>query len=137
MQVDLLCQLALAKPPLAQNDQTWHCSYLAARMFFEHRHDYTSREMPWPFDSDFGPDLNRSESRLAPARTEVRNGGRIITAARVFTQPGSESDIQAMSARCPVCAKADTARLYEYTLKVGAGRLANIVRSRLVTSWTL
>jgi hypothetical protein len=45
-------------------------------MFFAHRHDYTSREMPWPFNSVFGPDLNRSESRLAPARTEVRNGSK-------------------------------------------------------------
>src|SRR5262245_52893309 len=34
--------------------------------FSQHRHDYTSREMPWPFDSDFRLDLNRSESRWLP-----------------------------------------------------------------------
>jgi hypothetical protein len=51
-------------------------------MLFEHRHDYTSREMPWPFDSDFGPDLNRSESRLAPRGLKSEMGlGRVKTQA--------------------------------------------------------
>src|SRR6188472_3542400 len=53
--------------------------------------------------------------------TEPKIPGAVIP-RRVFTQPGSRQVIPAMSARCPVCPKADTAGPnYEYTSLAACG----------------
>src|SRR5262245_28391991 len=74
-------------------------------MFFRHRHDYTSWEMPWPFNSDFGPNLNRSESRWLPDGLKSDGQARSFGGGSMSGSPecGKWWD-DFMSARASLCA---------------------------------